>query len=165
MLEKYEIVKLEDGTEANHIKVEFESDAEAEMIFGTLHQGFPVAYVQHSQDWLNLFENKRKIAQYFAIMWVLIKIARESETNDYFNKAVKTNTFFYDTCKSMEPEAARLMAVLLDSAGKTRARRMSSAKEIRKRLASFKEVLLTQCGEDFRIFSLEMFPEIKVKQS
>lgn len=165
MLEKFEIVKLEDGTEANQIKIEFESDVEAEMIFASLHQGFPVAYVQHSQDWLNLFENKAKMAQYFAVIWVLVKMARESESNEYFNKAVKTNTFFYDTCKNMEPEAARLMAVFLDSAGKTRVRRVASAKEIRKRLVTFKEILLSQCGEDFRIFSLEMFPEIKVKSA
>lgn len=164
MLEKYEVVNLPDGTQANQIKVEFESDAEAELLFASLHQGFPTAYIQGSQDWLNLFNNKRTIAQYFAVMWVLIKLARESENNEYFLKAVKNNNFFMDTCKNMNPESARLMAVLLDSAGKTRARRMSTAKEIRKRLQPFKDALLANCGEDFRVFSLDMFPDIKVNK-
>lgn len=149
------------GKMGYELKIEFENELEADQIFNNLREGFPLSEVNSSVIWLNNDDNKPLMMNMFTQIWVLIKLAKTSPNHEYFNRLVKVNTFFEDICNTMPKEAARLMLVLVDSASKTKQKRVSTGKDIKKRLGPFKELLQKNAGEDFIIFPLKAFPEIK----
>lgn len=160
MREIFEVVEV-NGEKLNQIRIEFESEKEAEVLINSLRVGFPKEHLQSSINFLDNFHNKQLFSQIFANMWVLIKIAREAPNDESFRLHMNTNPFFYELCKNMDKEFAKLMLVLIDAAGRKRVRRVATAKDIRKRLASYKDLLQECAGKDFKIEPLDNFPEIK----
>ena len=161
MREILEIVEI-NGEKLNQIKIEFESEKEAEVLINSLRVGFPKENLLSSINFLDNFNNKQLFSQIFANMWVLIKIARETPSDESFKQHMSVNPFFYELCKNMDKELARLMLVLIDAAGRKRVRRVAAAKDIRKRLSAYKELLQECSGNDFKIEPLDDFPEIKM---
>lgn len=162
MRETHQVIDM-GGEKVNQVNVEFDDELEAETFFNALRLGFPSDYLKESIEWQSHFENKQKLTQMFAHIWILIKIARESDNDKVFDDHMKYNPFFKDLCQNMDVNIARLMAVLVDAAGRKRMRRVATAKEVRKRLAPYKEMLLVRCGEDFKISSLEEFPTLNTQ--
>lgn len=164
MIERLEEIKGPDGQAVYHLKVEFESDAEASALFGQLRAAFPAPAQEPSRRWLDVHENKQEMAHAFAQVWAVLQMARQS--NDANFLAVWTaNVGLQEAIGRMASEAARLLLVLIDVAGRTRARRMASAKDVRRRLLPVRALLEKRAGEGFTFTPLPMFPGIRHTQT
>lgn len=160
MIERLEEFKGPDGKPRYHLRVEFENDREADMLFGQLRTAFPEAAKEPSRRWLDVHENKLEMANAFAEVWAVMQMARQS--NDHqFSTVWNVNPALQASIGRMASEAARLLLVLVDVAGRTRARRMATAKDVRRRLQPVKDLLVQRAGAGFNFTPLSEFPGIR----
>lgn len=164
MIERLEETRGPDGKSLYHLHVEFEDEAEANRLFGQLRAAFPEPAQEPSRRWLDVHENKLEMANAFAEVWAVLQMARQSN-DQQFSAVWGVNTGLQTSIARMASEAARLLLVLVDVAGRTRARRMASAKDVRRRLLPVRALLEARAGEGFHFTPLSEFPGIRHNQT
>lgn len=164
MIERLQETRGPDGKPLYNLHVEFEDEDEANRLFGQLRAAFPVAAQEPSRRWLDVHENKLEMANAFAEVWAVLQMARQSN-DQQFSAVWNANPALQTSIARMAREAARLLLVLVDVAGRTRARRMASAKDVRRRLTPVRALLETRAGQEFEFTPLTMFPGIRHQQT
>lgn len=162
MKEIVETVKLDDGQLAYRSHLEFESDFEAEGFLNNMRAGLEHEDVQQSIYYFTQNENRQKFAHVFAHLWVLINIARQSESHKDFEAFLKYNDVFYKLFEASDPEILKILVVFLDISSKTRVRKYASTKEVKKRLQSVKDKMLSLLPADFKFYPLDKAPEMQI---
>lgn len=165
MRETVETVKLNDGQVVYQSNIEFESSYEAESFLSNLREGLSLQDVQNSIAFFENDDNKQKFAHVFAHIWVLINIARQSETSKDFEIFLKYNTMFYKLFEETDPEILKLILIFVDISSKTRVRRYASTKEVRRRLEPVKIKLRSLLPSDFDFYPLNKLPDMNIQQA
>lgn len=144
-----------------NFQLNFDSEQEALYVYETLRSGFTSEEERiSSRRWVEIPENRQELDNAFTNTWLLIKIARFME-DDEFNKIMKEETVLLQEFTKMAIEAAKLMTVLVASAGTTKEKGAIATKKVRKRLAPILKILEECAGKEFLRRSIT-FPSIKI---
>lgn len=142
-------------------EINFDSEEEALYVYEILRSGFiSEEERESSRKWVQIPENRQELDNAFANAWVMIKIARYME-DDEFNKVIKDESSLLEEFSKMAIEVAKLISILVDAAGKTKEKGAISTKKVRKRLAPVLKRLEDCAGKDFIKRSIT-FPTIKI---
>lgn len=142
-------------------EINFDSEEEALYVYEILRSGFiSEEERESSRKWVQIPENRQELDNAFANAWVMIKIARYME-DDEFNKVIKDESDLLEEFSKMAIEVAKLISILVDSAGKTKEKGAISTKKVRKRLVPVLKRLEDCAGKDFIKRSIT-FPTIKI---
>lgn len=144
-----------------YLQVDFESDQEALYIYEILRSGFTnEPERESSRRWVSIVENRQELDNAFTQTWLMIKIARFMEDDDYL-KTIKEDPHLIKEFSKMAIEAAKLMQIMVASAGTTKEKGAIATKKVRKRLAPVLKVLEENTGPEFLKKTIT-FPQINV---
>lgn len=146
-----------------NLEVDFDSEQEALYIYEILRSGF-ISEVEResSRKWVEIKENRQELDNAFTNAWLMIKIARFMEDDD-FNKIMKEESGLKKEFAQMAIEVSKLMAIFIASAGTTKEKGAISTKKVRKRLAPILKLLEDGAGKEFMKKSIT-FPTIKITE-
>lgn len=146
-----------------NLEIDFDSEEEALYIYEILRSGFTSEEERESsRKWVSIKENRQELDNAFTNAWLMIKIARFMEDDD-FNKIMKEEKSLMKDFSQMAIEVSKLMSVLIASAGTTKEKGAISTKKVRKRLAPVLKLLEERAGKEFMRKPIT-FPTIKITE-
>lgn len=146
-----------------NLEIDFDSEEDALYIYEILRSGFTSEEERESsRKWVSIKENRQELDNAFTNAWLMIKIARFMEDDD-FNKIMKEEKSLMKDFSQMAIEVSKLMSVLIASAGTTKEKGAISTKKVRKRLAPVLKLLEEGAGKEFMRKPIT-FPTIKITE-